>query len=72
MSVKYFPIKTETACRLKWSWSTIYLTTGISGSCHRASYGQLNQNNFDNIDQRRNLNWKKTFPWLEQQVKHVV
>jgi hypothetical protein len=24
MSHKYFPIKTSTACQLKWTWSTVY------------------------------------------------
>lgn len=37
MSVRLFPIKTETSCRLKWSWSTLYLNTGITASCHRSS-----------------------------------
>jgi len=32
---KIFSIKTDTACQLKWSWSTIYLTTGRTASCHR-------------------------------------
>lgn len=43
---KYFPIKTETACKLKWAWSTVYLTDGSTGSCHRASIDFLNENNF--------------------------
>lgn len=43
---KFFPIQTKTACRLKWSWSTVYLTTGDTASCHRASYAKLNENNF--------------------------
>jgi organic radical activating enzyme len=46
---KYFPIQSETACRLKWSWSTVYLTDGSTGSCHRASIGKLNSNNFANF-----------------------
>jgi organic radical activating enzyme len=46
---KYFPIKTDTACRLKWAWSTIYLTDGTTGSCHRASFGKLNKDNFVNF-----------------------
>lgn len=37
MSDRYFPIKTETSCRLKWAWSTIYLNQGITSSCHRSS-----------------------------------
>jgi hypothetical protein len=34
-SKKLFPIKTETACQLKWAWSTVYLSTGKTASCHR-------------------------------------
>jgi len=30
-----FPIKTDTSCQYKWSWSTIFLGTGLSSSCHR-------------------------------------
>jgi organic radical activating enzyme len=26
----------------------------------------------DEIDRRRNLNWRQTFPWLEQEIQHVV
>ena len=32
---KPFPIKTETACQLKWSHSTVFLTQQSSSSCHR-------------------------------------
>lgn len=37
MSQKYFPIRTSTGCRSKWSWSTLYLNQGTTSSCHRAS-----------------------------------
>jgi len=33
---KYFPIQTATACKLKWSWSSLYLNKGTTSSCHRA------------------------------------
>lgn len=46
---KYFPIKSATSCRLKWSWSTLYLNSGISGSCHRASISTLTPENFFNF-----------------------
>jgi len=39
---KLFPIKTETACQLKWTWSTVFLTTATTASCHRT-----NQHKFD-------------------------
>ncbi len=37
MSTKWFPIKTETACQLKWNWSTIRLHEGTTNSCHRVN-----------------------------------
>lgn len=47
MSVKYFPIKTETACQLKWNWSTIRLYTGTTSSCHRVNSDQITVDTFD-------------------------
>lgn len=47
MADRYFPIHTETACQLKWNWSTIRLYNGITSSCHRASFSQLQPDNFD-------------------------
>lgn len=44
---KYFPIKTETSCRLKWSWSTLYLNSGKTASCCIASISDLTQTNFN-------------------------
>ena len=26
----------------------------------------------DELDRRRNLNWRVTFPWLEKELDHVV
>lgn len=49
MSHKYFPIVTETACQLKWTWSTIQLYSGETSSCHRVGNTLLNSNNFDNF-----------------------
>jgi len=46
MTSKLFPIQTATACPLKWSWSTLYLNHGTTGSCHRTSYTKLNSDNF--------------------------
>jgi len=28
-------LKTATACQYKWTWSTVFLSTGTSSSCHR-------------------------------------
>jgi organic radical activating enzyme len=45
---KYFPILSDTACKLKWGWSTVYLNTGLTASCHRASFSTI-PDNFDNF-----------------------
>lgn len=41
-----FPIKSEKACLLKWSWSTIYFNSGTSSSCHRTKKYSIDPNNF--------------------------
>ena len=38
---KRFPIKEGIPCQLKWTHSTIYLTDGVTASCHRAGYGKI-------------------------------
>lgn len=38
---KYFPIKTPTACQLKWTWSSIYLYNGETNSCHRVQLSPI-------------------------------
>jgi organic radical activating enzyme len=47
MSDKYFPIKTETACQLKWTWSTIHLYNGATNSCHRVGQTIIDPDTFD-------------------------
>jgi hypothetical protein len=42
-----FPIKTATACQLKWNWSTIYLTTEKTASCHRTNHHRFDTEQFD-------------------------
>ena len=44
---KPFPIKTATACQLKWNWSTVYLTTENTASCHRTSHHKFDTEKFD-------------------------
>ena len=44
---KVFPIKTETSCQLKWVWSTIYLTSGTTASCHRTNTHKFDHNTFN-------------------------
>lgn len=58
---KEFPIKTETACQLKWSWSTVFLTTENTASCHRTNHHQFDTESFNfhntpvKLDDRRNM-----------------
>jgi len=47
MTDRYFPIRTETACQLKWTWSTIHLYTGNTNSCHRVGQTVINPEDFD-------------------------
>jgi hypothetical protein len=44
-----FPIRTATSCQSKWTWSTIYLNTLSTASCHRVSPIKFNLNDFDNF-----------------------
>jgi hypothetical protein len=46
---KFFPINTSTACQLKWSWSTVQLSQGITSSCYRSSMSELTPENFLNF-----------------------
>jgi pyruvate-formate lyase-activating enzyme len=43
---RVFPIKSDTACLLKWAWSTIYLSQGTSSSCHRTDQAPIPPDNF--------------------------
>lgn len=44
---KVFPIKTETSCQLKWSWSTLFLTTDETASCHRTNKHTFDTSSFN-------------------------
>jgi organic radical activating enzyme len=44
-----FSIKTKTSCPLKWCWSTLYLNTGKTASCHRTAHGTINIDNFNSF-----------------------
>jgi organic radical activating enzyme len=46
MSSNYFPIRTDTACQLKWNWSTIHLYNGNTNSCHRVGQTVIQPENF--------------------------
>lgn len=45
-----FPIKTNTACQFKWTWSTLFLSVGTSSSCHRCKGWDVSEDiqNFHN------------------------
>lgn len=47
MSEKFFPIKTETACQLKWAFSKVTLHYGITSSCHRVKDHPFDINTFN-------------------------
>lgn len=49
MSKKIFPIQSETACLLKWAWSTVYLGQGTSSSCHRTDQAPIPKDNFSSF-----------------------
>jgi organic radical activating enzyme len=44
-----FPIKTATACIHKWSWSTVFLGSGTTTSCHRCDHQTLTLENFSDF-----------------------
>lgn len=44
---KVFPIKSATACRLKWNYSTIFLTTETTASCHRTHQHKFDTDSFN-------------------------
>ena len=47
MNQKIFPIKTATACQLKWSHSTVFLTKLTTASCHRVNQDKFDLDTFD-------------------------
>jgi MoaA/NifB/PqqE/SkfB family radical SAM enzyme len=44
-----FPINTATGCQLKWTWSTLWLTSGTTASCHRIMPDKISLENFQNF-----------------------
>jgi len=41
-----FPVESPTACLLKWGWSSLYIYTGQSNSCHRTTQSELTAGDF--------------------------
>jgi hypothetical protein len=58
---KRFPIKEGIPCQLKWTHSTVYLTDGVTASCHRAGYGKIEMDG-------DNFNFHNTFFRLTIQI----
>jgi organic radical activating enzyme len=52
---KVFPIQTDTACQLKWNWSTIFLTTEETASCHRTDHHKFDTDTFNFHNTSRKL-----------------
>lgn len=44
---KLWPIKSDTSCYLKWSWSTVYLNKGTTASCHRTMHLPIKPGEFN-------------------------
>jgi len=42
-----FPIKTATACQLKWNWSTVFLASETTASCHRTNAHKFDTKSFN-------------------------
>jgi len=49
MTKRVFPIVSDTACLLKWAWSTVYLGQGTSSSCHRTDQAPIPADNFESF-----------------------
>ena len=49
MNKRVFPIKSDTACLLKWSWSTVFFNSGTTASCHRTQKYAIDPDNFANF-----------------------
>lgn len=47
LSNRVFPIHTETACQLKWNWSTIFLVKEETSSCHRTDHHKFDTETFN-------------------------
>jgi len=47
LAQRVFPIKSATACQLKWTWSTVYLSTEKTASCHRTNHHRFDTDQFD-------------------------
>jgi len=46
---RVFPIQSNTACLLKWAWSTVFLRQGKSSSCHRTDQALIPVGDFESF-----------------------
>ena len=46
---KVFPIQSKTACLLKWAWSTVFISTQKTSSCHRVDQDDITLENFESF-----------------------
>lgn len=50
---KIFPIKSDTACLLKWAWSSVYFNSATTSSCHRTyKFGFSHGSEFHNVPEK--------------------
>ena len=75
MPNKFFPIKTDTACQLKWNWSTIRFYNGLTSSCHRAGFDQIDLSNFDqfhNSPTKNHVNFKALIKYFNVNLNRHI
>ena len=69
---KLFPITKGLPCQLKWTHSTVYLTDGVSASCHRVQGDPLEvrdgELNFHNIPAKLSM----YILWSPLQLNHTA
>ena len=74
---KPFPITKGLPCQLKWTHSTIYLTDGVSASCHRVAGDPLEikngELNFHNLPEKleSELTTLYIFPKLHEFLSQI-
>lgn len=47
--MRTFPIQSQTACLLKWTWSTVFLSLGTTSSCHRCDHDVIVTDTFQDF-----------------------
>ena len=52
-----FPIRSSTACMLKWNWSSIFLNEGTTSSCHRCKTFPIDPDKFQDYTKQLKVSW---------------